>query len=152
MSNPLGKCNTFTFTVHLWHLRFRIIDVVIKGALVLFLVWLFCSDSLSTSLVLLKYVLLFTCYSWWVFKCTCGMCPVEVWAPVDSRARLQCRSGPSCLPSGPRELQLCKRHTKNTLNTCANVILVRYNTRWHFHKYIWSYRFSDQTKSKEKYS
>lgn len=42
---------------------------------------------------------------------TCGMCPVEVRAPVDSRARFQCRPGASCLPSGPPEPPLCNTHT-----------------------------------------
>lgn len=51
------------------------------------------------------------------FKDTCGMCPVEVGAPVDSRARLQCRPGPSCLPSGPPKPQLCNTHIQaNYLN------------------------------------
>lgn len=77
----------------------------------------------ETSSVLELECVLFCVLLWWVFMCTCGMCPVEVGAPVDSRARLQCRPGPSCLQSGPPEPQLCNTSTDQILNLNRWILL-----------------------------
>ena len=74
----------------------------------------------GTSLVLELERVLPCVLPWRVFMCTCGMCPVEVGAPVDSRARLQCRPGPSCLPSGPPEPQLWRNTSTYRQNTLTD--------------------------------
>lgn len=58
------------------------------------------------------------------------MCPAEVRAPVDSRARLQRRPGPSCLPSGPPNHHSAQ-HTRTHLTLTQNRSIICF-LKWHF--------------------